>query len=42
LSPHTKREKIKKIIWKKTKNNSSEKRMLERQENGQILVEEAQ
>jgi hypothetical protein len=25
-----------------TKNNSSEKRMLEHQENGQVLVEEAQ
>jgi hypothetical protein len=42
-SPYKKGENTKKYIQKKTKNMcSSEKRMLERPENGQKLVEEIQ
>jgi hypothetical protein len=38
--PKQKREK--KNCWKKTKNNSSEKRMSKHPENGKTLVEEVQ
>jgi hypothetical protein len=42
-SPHKKNtKKLKKYIRKKTKKNSSEKRISKRLENGQKLVEEVQ
>jgi hypothetical protein len=44
LGPHTKKEKIQNNIFRRKQKNmcSSEKRMLERPENGQKLVEEIQ